>query len=97
MFSHLLSYKYELIKIYNNSLCIIFIDILNNYFKNEQNYNTDIKQRYLQAYHVGGLFNHLMFWFSHNMKDEAKVFTQMAMDIFPMNFKPYLSKKKFLV
>lgn len=90
MFSFFLSYKKELLLLYHNGLSLILLDVLNKHFSEVITSDMPLVEQYRAIYHIGGIFNHFIFWFSRDMKDAPDELINAALKILPPGFVPYL-------
>lgn len=90
MFCHFLRYRTQLLLLYQNGLSGILLDVLNQKFRAGLNREKPAAEQYRLAYHIGGVYNHLLFWFSRAMEDPPDVLARAAMTLFPPGFTPYL-------
>ena len=90
MFSFFLKYKNELLLLYRNELSLVFWEVLNRRFGAVANRKNSMVEQYRIVYHIGGIFNYFLFWFSRDMKDSPEELIQAAHQILPADFTPYL-------
>ncbi|WP_294577976.1 TetR/AcrR family transcriptional regulator [uncultured Thomasclavelia sp.] len=88
LFSHLKKYQKEFLLLCQNKLSLFYLTALN------KNLDISSHQAYLNAYHIGGIFNCSLLWFSRNMIDTPEKMAQISLEILPDNFVPYLISKK---
>ena len=70
MFSEFLQNKDNLLLIHRENLSYLLIDVLNKHFSFSD--ISDTADRFRTAYHIGGIYNDLLLWFSHGMKETAE-------------------------
>lgn len=91
MFRYFVSYRSELLLIYDNGLSSILLNVLNQYLGiagcNKDNF---MLEQYKTAYHIGGIFNYYLLWFSRRMIDSPEEMVKSIIEIFPKDFKPFL-------
>lgn len=88
------TYKNELIVLYKNDLTYPLLEVFHKYFKYE---NTDesipLTEKYKIAYHVGGIYNHLLFWFYRDMKETPSEMAKLSLETLNNGFQPNLNKE----
>lgn len=89
MFCHFLKYKKELLLLHKNGLSFILLDVLNEQFGSALHKVSLVSEKYKRSYHIGGVFNHLLLWFSRDMADPPELLAKSA-SVFPDGFVPYL-------
>lgn len=90
MFTFFLSYKKQLLLLYRNGLALELLEVLNKRFGTVLTQDAPVIAQYKAAYHIGGIFNHFLFWFSRDMKDSPEELIRAAHHILPKDFMPYL-------
>lgn len=91
LFTHFYKNKSEFLLIYKNGLSHLILEALNCYFENSTlKPNADIRRQYITYFHVGGIYNFYMLWFTHDMKEKPEELTNIALSLFPENFRPLL-------
>ena len=70
MFSEFMQNKDNLLLIHREQLSYLLIDVLNKHFSVSD--ISDTADRFRTAYHIGGIYNDLLLWFSHGMKETAE-------------------------
>lgn len=92
IFKHFYYYKNELLLIYKNGLSYILLNVLNNCFDEIYNLKEiNLELQYKLYYHIGGIYNNFILWFSNNMKETP----EQLVDIISTNksvLTPYLFK-----
>lgn len=83
VYKHYNNHKKQMMAIYNNGLSILFLDVLKKYLGAETHKNENIPMQYSIAFHIGGTFNHFMFWFSRNMKDSPEEMVKYTLSVLP--------------
>lgn len=93
IFKHFYLYKDELLLIYNSGFAYLLLNSLNTSFNNVYNLKiADLNTQYNIYYHIGGIYNNFILWFSHNMKESPKELTEIISSTIPIDLKPYLLK-----
>lgn len=87
MFSFFSDRKRELLLLHRNGLSLVLLEVLNKYFGKEEQPGRNL---YEPVYHIGGVFNCLLFWFSRDMEDTPQTMTRATLAIMPKGFTPYL-------
>lgn len=91
MFRYFENYRSELLLIYDNGLSSILLNVLNQYLgMTDYDKEIFILEQYKSAYHIEGIFNYFLVWFSRRMKDSPKEMAKNIIEIFPIDFKPFL-------
>lgn len=91
MFKHFYQYKAQLLAIHRNNLSHLILEVLNHFFENRPTLKQwNEKDQFRHFYHIGGIFNFFILWFSHGMKETPDELTKIAVAMFPTNAKPML-------
>lgn len=91
LFSNFYRNKKQLLLIYKNDLSYLILEALNRYFENSNlRLGADVKRQYTTYFHIGGIYNFFMLWFAHDMKEKPEELTNIALSLFPENFRPLL-------
>ena len=94
MFRFFTGYQTELLLIWNSGLSALLLNTLHRYLKPFVLDKGTVLEEYTVAYHVGGVLNHLLLWFSRGMCDTPEEMADIVMTIMPMEFEPFLLRKK---
>ena len=91
MFHQFYKYKPELLRIYQNNLSYLLLEVLNNIFDQKQPLQLKDKENmYRIYYHIGGIYNFFMLWLSHDMEETPDELTRITVSMFSENAKPVL-------
>lgn len=91
LFKHFHRYKTQLLLIYQNDLSYLILEVLNQFFGQKQSHKPKNKQEQFRLfYHIGGIYNFFILWFSHGMKETPKELTKAAVTMFPSDKTPVL-------
>ena len=91
LFKHFYEYKKELLQIYKNGLAYLILDVLNYQFElSRDRMNDNIKEKYKRYFHIGGIYNFYLLWFSHEMEETPEELTKITLSFFPDNARPLL-------
>lgn len=91
LFQHFYARKNELLLLYQNNLSHLLLDTLNEWLhQSKKAERIEAQEQYRIAYHVGGVYNHLMLWFSRGMEEKPLEMVQIALSILPAGFQPFL-------
>jgi AcrR family transcriptional regulator len=77
MFSEFMQNKDNLLLIHREQLSYLLIDVLNKHFSVSD--ISDTADRFRTAYHIGGIYNDLLLWFSHGMTETAEEMVRYTM------------------
>ena len=95
IFKHFYYYKSELLLINKNELSYLLLNVLNNKFNEIYNLNeTDLGQQYKLYYHIGGIYNNYILWFSHDMRETPEELANLIYSTNKVALTPYLFKRK---
>ena len=78
MFDVFYSHRIELLTIHKEQLSYILIDVLNEYFKI---FDMEEHRQFTTAYHIGGIYNCMLLWFSHDMRETPQIMTDIALSM----------------
>lgn len=85
-------HKKELLLLYKNDLTYPLLEVFHRYFNYK---NTDesvsLTERYKLAYHVGGIYNHLLFWFYRDMQEAPAKMVRLSLETLNNGFQPNLN------
>lgn len=91
LFEHFYAHKNALLLLYQNKLSHLLLNTFNDWFSHlEKTENVSMREHYRIAYHVGGIYNHLMLWFSRGMQETPLEMVQISLSILPAGFQPFL-------
>lgn len=76
IFSVFYKHRHDLLLIHKNKLSYLLLDVLNTCFRFDE--FSDEKQFEI-AYHIGGIYNNLLLWMNHDMKETPEQMTKMAL------------------
>lgn len=94
IFKHFYYYKNELLLIYKSGLSYILLNVLNNRFNeiyNLKEINPELQ--YKLYYHIGGIYNNYILWFSHDMKETPEQLVDIIYSANKSSLTPYLFKQ----
>lgn len=94
MFQFYSDFRKKLLLLYDNGLSFLLLSVLNRYLGTAENPNVAVSEQYAAAYHIGGVFNCFLFWFSRRMKDTPTEMAEMVMSVIPANVEPVLLKRQ---
>lgn len=90
MFKHFCSYKSALLLLYKNGLSHLLLIVLNSFF-GKQVIEKQPKQEHFKIYfHIGGIYNFFILWFSHDMKESPEELTKISLSLLPPDARPML-------
>lgn len=92
MFSHYMKYKKQILTIYHSGLSSIFLKVLEKYFYAQIDSSQPLEEQHKVSFYIGGIFGHLLLWFSRDMQESPEEMTKYALSVLPPNFVPYLIK-----
>lgn len=91
IFKHFNQYKLQLLAIYHNDLSYLILEVLNCFFEQWQSQRPNsVKEQFRLFYHIGGIYNFFILWFSHGMKETPDELTKIAVAMFPADKQPML-------
>lgn len=91
LFKHFYQHKTPLLLIYRNDLSYLILEILNEFFEKKQSQKPKSNQELFRLfYHIGGIYNFFILWFSHGMKETPNELTTIAVSMFPPDKTPVL-------
>lgn len=91
IFEHFYLYKSKLLLIYHNELSFLILEVLNSFFEQRQSQKLkNMQDQFRLFYHVGGIYNFFILWFSHDMKETPNQLTKIAVEMFVAYAKPVL-------
>ena len=83
----------NLLLIYKQGLSYIFLNELNdNFFKSQKENLISDKEKISLYYHIGGIFNIFLYWFSTKMEMLPENLANTSVSFLPDDFKPFLFK-----
>lgn len=89
IFTCFYAYKEELLMLYKNDLIYPLLDIFRQYFAYEKMDETMSEfEKYKLAYHVGGIYNNLLFWFHRDMKETPREMVDISLRILQEGYQP---------
>lgn len=90
LFQCFYKHRKALLCIHRNSLSYLALEVFNQSFtKKAINSDTSNKQLFELYYHTGGIYNFLLLWLEHNMKEEPEEMMKITLSILPSDFLPY--------
>lgn len=92
LFAHYLTYKKQMLVIYNAGLSIVLLKVLEKYFHAQIDASQSLTEQYKVSFYIGGIFNHFLMWFSRDMQESPEEMTAYALLVLPPQFVPYLTK-----
>ena len=90
VYRHYHKHKTQMLTIYNNNLSILFLDVLKKYLGADTHKEMPAAIQYNIAFHIGGTFNHFLFWFSRDMADSPEEMADYTLAILPNNLIEYI-------
>lgn len=91
LFEHFYSYKSSLLTIYHNDLSYLILEVLNSIFAKRQSQKLrNQKEQFRMFYHMGGIYNFFILWFSHGMEETPEELTKISVEMFHGHAKPVL-------
>lgn len=91
LFEHFYRYKTHLLSIYSNGLSYLILEALNQFFKERNTQKPKSNQEMFRlCYHIGGIYNFFILWFSHGMLETPQELTDIAGSMFSKDKKPVL-------
>lgn len=94
LFRHFYNHQKALLCIYKNGLAYLLMEALNSRF--EDYYGLKASNRLTQyrvGYHLGGIYNHFLIWFSGGMSEKPEQMTRIALTVLPKGTLPFLRQK----
>ena len=86
MFENFYSRKEGLLLIHDAGLSFLLLDVLNDHFHfGTIAMKASNAQQFKASYHIGGIYNNLLLWFSHRMNETPAEMTQIALSYRPEN------------
>lgn len=92
LFSHFMNYRKQMLVIYHAGLSMVLLNVLKKYFYSQIDTSKPLVEQYEVSFYIGGIFNHLLMWFSRGMKESPEEMTEYALLVLPPHFVPYLTK-----
>lgn len=97
MFGTFYSHKSELISIHKAGLSFLLLDVFVRHFLFKKiTTESTLKEQYELSYHLGGIYNNMLLWFSHEMAESPEEMTEIAASYSLRNnvtlFELYISK-----
>lgn len=84
MFETFYTHKDALLAIHREGLSVLLFDVLMKYFNfSEIEMSAPPIQQFAASYHLGGIYNNILLWFSHAMKETPKEMTRIALSFRP--------------
>ena len=84
MFDTFYSHKNALLAIHKAGLSLQLSEILMKHFHfDEIELHAPLIQQFKASYHIGGIYNNMLLWFSHDMKETPSEMTRIAMSYKP--------------
>lgn len=84
IFSTFFKHKEDLLTIHKAGLSHLYIIILNKWFQLHSPMNTVSNTKQFEiAYHIGGIYNHILLWLEHEMKESPDEMANMALSLRP--------------
>lgn len=90
MFRYYAGFREKLLLLYDNGLSVLLLPVLNEYLGAGAISDAAISRQYAASYHIGGVFNCFLLWFSRRMKDTPAEMAEMVMSVIPMDTEPVL-------
>ena len=84
MFQTFYQHKEDLLLLHKEGLSIYLLDVLMAHFRfEEMAKGAPVEQQYRASYHLGGINNNLLLWFSHGMTESPKEMARIALSYRP--------------
>lgn len=79
-FETLYAHKEDLLNLHRAGLSHLLLDVLMERFQHrEMTVPEPIEEQFRTSYHLGGIYNNMLLWFSHGMAESPEKMTEMAM------------------
>lgn len=91
MFLHYQHYQKQMLVIYRAGLSMVFFKVLEKYFYSQIDTAKSPAEQYIVSFYIGGIFNHLLMWFSRDMQESPEQMTEYALLALPPQYIPYLT------
>lgn len=92
LFTHFMKYKKQMLVIYHAGLSGVLLNVLEKHFHSQIDTGKPLTEQYKVSFYIGGIFNHLLMWFSRDMQESPEEMTKYSLLVLPSNFVPYLIK-----
>ena len=83
IFKTFLSHKRGILIIHQAKLSYLLLDALNACFHVTTTDNQSTLDQFQTAWHVGGIYNGMLLWFEHGMKESAQLMTDITLSFRP--------------
>lgn len=90
MFKHFYTYKNVLLLFYKNGLSHLLLIVLNSFFEKQVIEKLPQQEHFKIYYHIGGIYNFFILWFSHDMVESPKELTKISLSLLPPDARPML-------
>lgn len=83
-FETLYTHKEDLLNLHKAGLSYLMLDVLMERFRfDELEKNSSVDEQFKTSYHLGGIYNNMLLWFSHEMAESPEQMTTIAMSYRP--------------
>ena len=83
-FETLYAHKEDLLNLHRAGLSHLLLDVLMERFRFEElEENSSMEEQFKTSYHLGGIYNNMLLWFSHGMTESPEQMTAIAMNYRP--------------
>lgn len=99
VYQHYYHHKEQMMSIYKNGLSFLFLDVLKKNLGANKAESGNLDMQYNIAFHIGGTFNHFLFWLSRDMIDTPEEMADHTLAVLPEDLISYIwtaEKKKAL-
>ena len=83
IFKTFLAHKRGILIIHQAQLSYLLLDALNACFHVNTTNTKSILEQFQTAWHVGGIYNGMLLWFEHGMKESAQLMTDITLSFRP--------------
>jgi AcrR family transcriptional regulator len=90
IFKHFYKYKRELLLVHKNGLSYIILETLNQTYEENRAESLAAEEQYGIYFHIGGIYNTYILWFSHDMRETPEELTRISLAQLPTHAKPTL-------
>ncbi|MDR2493399.1 MAG: TetR/AcrR family transcriptional regulator [Coriobacteriales bacterium] len=90
IFCYFFRHKRELLLIHKNGLSYLILETLNKAFKEHGGESLDVEAQFKAYFHIGGIYNTYLLWFSHDMRETPEELTRISLAQLPSHAKPTL-------
>ena len=83
IFETFLAHQHGILVIHQAQLSYLLLDALNACFYVNTNNTKSPLEQFQTAWHVGGIYNGMLLWFDHGMKESAQLMTEITLSFRP--------------